>query len=162
MSKMRKKINWAFSLIMVFGCGSVQASMPHVCRLWINSFYKKSLKDRISMFNSYDLNSRYNIYVCGNQFVHPPAIYLASTFASKGADIVSFLKEKLLQSDDDLTVRDIILVFAEMTRLNTYAVSKDFSLMNLINKKLNGMRDAGWKEIVQRNVSEIDGSRDIR
>ena len=89
--------------------------------------------------------------------MHPPAIYLAEPFARRGINAVPLLKEKLVQSNDDLTIRDIVLVFSEMKRINTYDVSKDADLAALINAKVGGMRNAGWREITQENVKKYFG-----
>lgn len=125
------------------------------CDSWLSSFYEKPMGRRIAEFGSYDLDSQYQIFLCGNQVLHPPAIYLAEPFARKGRVAVPLLKAKLELADDDLTIRDIILVFSEMSRLGSYSVSKDADLMKLIRKKADGMHDPEWRDIARENVNKL-------
>ncbi|WP_155950980.1 hypothetical protein [Rhodanobacter sp. OR87] len=143
---------------LVAGCSfAANSHLRNTCNPWVNTFYKNSLRERIATFDSYDLGSQYEIFICGNQVIHPPAIYLAESFAKEGAAAVPLLKKKLAQADDDLTVRDIVLVFAGMQRQRSYDVSKDADLVRLIVEKLNGMHDPEWKAIAQGNLDKILG-----
>jgi hypothetical protein len=116
---------------------------------------EKSLQHREHEFSKYDVGKQYAIFICGNQYVHPPMMYLAELLAKEGGKVVAFLKMKLLAVKDDLTVRDLIFVFAEMNRLKTYNVAADHELMNLIVERLEGMKDPDWKQIAGQMVDEI-------
>ncbi|WP_157798683.1 hypothetical protein [Dyella ginsengisoli] len=142
--------------LLVAGCGfAANSHLRNTCDPWLDTFYKKPLRERIDTFDSYDLGSQYQIFICGNQVIHPPAIYLAESFAKEGGGAVPLLKTKLVQADDDLTVRDIVLVFAEMQRQRSYDVSKDADLVRLIVEKVNGIHDPEWKAIAQENLDKI-------
>jgi len=134
---------------------AAELQLNNICNPWLDTFYKLPLKERISTFKSYDLENQYIIFICGNQVVHPPAIYLAEPFAKQGSAIVPFLKVKLAQANDDLTIRDIVLVFAEMGRQHSYNVSKDVDLVKVITGKVGGMHDPDWKAAAQGNVNKI-------
>lgn len=150
------KLVFVAAVFLVAGCSfAAESQLRSTCDPWLGTFYKRSLKERIATFDSYDLENKYWIFICGNQVIHPPAIYLAEPFAKQSAAAVPFLKTKLAQADDDLTIRDIVLVFAEMQRQRSYNVSKDSDLVKLITEKVNGMHDPDWKAIAQRNVDKI-------
>lgn len=56
-----------------------------------------------------------------------------------------FLKEKLAQAQDDLTIRDIIRVFSEMSRQRSYDVSKDVDLIRHMRAAAARMKNHDWK-----------------
>lgn len=142
--------------LLVAGCSFAASSrLRATCDPWLNTFYQKPLRERIATFDSYDLKNQYQIFICGNQVIHPPAIYLAEPFAKQGAAAVPLLKAKLTQADDDLTIRDIVLVFAEMQRQRSYNVPKDAGLVKLITEKVKEMHDPGWQAIAKKNVDKI-------
>lgn len=157
---MKKPLRLTFvaTLFFVVGCSfATDSHLRNACGPWLSTFYGKPLKERITTFESYNLENQYQIFICGNQVVHPPAIYLAEPFAKQGVIVVPLLKLKLENADDDLTVRDIVLVFAEMHRQHSYNVSEDTGLVKLMIEKVNGMHDSEWRAIAQRNVDRILG-----
>lgn len=121
----------------------------------IDHFFEQPLKEQIASFPRYEFEDQYSIYIYGNQVRHPPAIYLAEPFAQKGESIVKGLSSHLERADDDLTVRDIVLVFAEMNRQGTYSVRKNMPLMQLIVKSVAKMKDLGWKATSEKELAAI-------
>ena len=102
-----------------------------------------------------DLEKQYAVLICGNQVIHPPAMYLARSFAGEGERAAAFLRTKLSEAPDDATVRDIVLVFAEMHRQRTYEVARDTGLMRSISERVNQMSNPEWRRITTEMVSEI-------
>jgi hypothetical protein len=146
--------------ILLFDSGNCSAAIKKVgeysCSDLTDIIYgEKSLQYRKDDFGKYDVDKQYAIFICGNQYVHPPMMYLAELFAKEGAKVVGFLKTKLLSADDDLTVRDLIFVFTEMSRLKTYNVATDDELMHLISERLEGMKDPEWKRTTEQMVAEM-------
>jgi hypothetical protein len=138
------------------GCTARRQVGAYSCSDLTDVIYgEKSLQHGETDFSNYDIDKQYAIYICGNQFVHPPMIYLGELFAREGNKVVAFLKSKLLEANDDLTVRDLVLVFSEMSRLKTYDVANDGELMYLISERVGGMKDPGWKQTTQEMVAEI-------
>jgi hypothetical protein len=121
----------------------------------VDSFYAKSLKERISTFQQYSFEEQYAIYLYGNQVQHPPAIYLADPFAAQGKGIVLPLSNRLRDATNDLTIRDIIMVFSAMSRANTYDVAGDGQLMTLLWRAAERMKDSEWKALVKKEISSI-------
>lgn len=153
------KLALVTATLLVAGCSfAANSRLRDTCDPWLNTFYQKSLRERIATFDSYDLKNQYQIFICGNQVIHPPAIYLAEPFAKQGAAAVPLLKTKLAQADDDLTIRDIVLVFAEMQRQHSFNVYEGSGLVKLITEKVNEMHDPGWQAIAQKNVDNIVGA----
>jgi hypothetical protein len=125
------------------------------CSELTENFYGKPLKIRIAEFGNYELEKQYAIYICGNQFIEPPATYFAEPFAREGSKVVGFLKAKLSQTNDDGTIRDLILVFTEMSRQKTYAVSADRDLMKLMGASVARIKNDGWRQTTEQMLSEI-------
>lgn len=119
----------------VGGCGAVES--VHI---------GKSPDETIEAFTRSDLETKYRIYVCGNQWVHPPALYLAGSFAVGGEPVATFLKQKLEQTRSDATVRDIVQVYAQMQRQRTYDVSGDLDLVQLLTNKVQAIRNDDWRK----------------
>ncbi len=142
--------------LAVTGCPEAQGQVEgRECSAFKEMFHGRPLKVRVADFANYDLATQYAIFICGNQFRHPPAIYFAEPFAQQGEEAVPFLKDKLFRATDDLTIRDIILVLTEMSRQNTYDVTEDKELVRLMTASVEKMGDEDWKRITQENLSEI-------
>ncbi len=82
-------------------------------------------------------------------------MYLSQPFAEQGSKVVEFLKTKLAGAQDDLTIRDVIRVFVEMSRRGTYDVAKDPSLMRLLTERAAGIKDAEWRRVTDQMLRDI-------
>jgi hypothetical protein len=142
-------------IVLLVGCtsnaGGVQPSKM------VSDFYHLSTSEQMRKFENHTLDEQYELYIFGNKVVHPPATYLAEPFARQGAKVVPFLSEKLKAEKDEARIRDIVLVFAEMARLNLYDFSQDTELMSLLNQKINNMQGM-WKDVTLKFLSEIQAS----
>jgi len=119
------------------------------------TFFQLPVKEQIAKFPKQDLETQFSILICGNQAIHPPAIYLAEPFAQEGSVTVALLKEKLSKPQGDLTVRDIVAVLSEMSRQHTYDVARDVDLMRLVEDHVAAMKDDTWKLSVEHQVKDL-------
>lgn len=117
--------------------------------------YGEPLKTRLAKFSNADLEKQFAIYICGNQYLEPPAMYFATPLAKEGHKAANFLRTKLPEATDDGTIRDIIMVFSEMQRQGTYPVASDRKLMQLIHSSAAKIKDAAWRQFVEQKVTEI-------
>ena len=145
-----------FFVTFLFGISISCGGKNKQCDKWIKTFFKMPLKEQIDKFGSYTLDEQYSIYICGNEVVHPPAMYLATSFARNGKAVVKLLKIKLSETIDDLTIRDIVLVFSEMKKQKTYNVLEDSALMKLLRNKVATMQNEDWRKIVEEMMNEIE------
>jgi hypothetical protein len=106
-------------------------------------------------FEKQDFDTQYKIYIYGSQEIEPPDMGLAWVLAKQGGKIVQPLEAKLEAADDDLTIRDIVLVFAAMSQLETYDVAGDKPLMQKLLEKQGAVKDPAWAIIVQNDIHEI-------
>lgn len=115
-------------------------------------FFRQTVSEQIVSFQTRDIEEQYSLYIFGNQVIHPPATYLARPFAQRGADVVPFLRHKLAETNNMLTIRDIIEVFVEYKREYQY----DFSIEDkrLFDQKVRALRGP-WKQVVQASVDEL-------
>jgi len=118
-------------------------------------FFAKPVAVQLEQFPSYDLSDQYSLYIYGCQIEHPPSIYLAEPLAREGRTAASLLSKQLAETHNDLTIRDIVLVFSWMKRLETYDFRVDTKLRTLLTQKVGTMNDPGWKKISQRQLAEI-------
>jgi hypothetical protein len=117
-------------------------------------FQEMSSEEREREFKKYSLAEQYDLYIWGNQVVHPPAMYLAIMLAEEGPAIVPFFTEKLKDTTEELTIRDIASVLRYLAVLKQYDFSKDPALMELIDRRVHGMQGQ-WKDTTAGFVSEI-------
>lgn len=125
------------------------------CSKFNRTFFLKPIKETYVEFENYEVNKKYVTYICGNQYIHPPRIQLASLFAKDGGKVVGLLKERLIEASDDFTIRDIVLVFAEMSKQKTYDVAGDGDLMKILRGKVNSMEDSFWQQLANQDLNEI-------
>jgi hypothetical protein len=146
----------ALSLLSAAGCSAANMRVgEYKCSQLTEYFYGKPLNVRVSEFVAADLEKQYAIYICGNQYLEPPATYFAESFAHEGAGIVGFLKNKLSLASDDGTIRDVVLVFKEMSKQQTYNVAGDTDLMKVITAAVDRVKDPFWKKTSEQSLAEI-------
>jgi hypothetical protein len=147
----------ACALICLCSAASVagKEADQYLCRQLAETFFEKPLRQTIADFAQYDLPRQYEIYICGNQYMHPPALHLAAPFAAEGSRAALFLRDKLRSSSDDVTTRDIIRVFAEMQRQQSYDVAGDVQLMSLLRERADTVSNKYWRQYVSNLVAKI-------
>ncbi len=152
---------WAFiilaaNLLLVSSCKSdVDQKAWHAQQGVVDQFYSKPLKERLVSFDGYPIDQQYAIYLYGNQVLHPPALYLVDAFAANGQTIVAPLSDRLAASENDQTIRDLVMVFSAMNRLKSYNVAQDDALMRRLTKATAKMKETEWKRIVERELATL-------
>lgn len=141
-------------IFILCGCVSNGDNLKH--SKLVSDFYHTyiSPSERIKQFKNYSLDEQYELFLFGNQVVHPPATYLATPFAKQGPVIVPFLKTKLESAQKEVTIRDIVAVLSELARLKLYDFSKDHDLMDLLERRAKEM-DGIWKDTTLKMIYEI-------
>lgn len=151
-------ISIALCVLLTTACAADTMVGKYKCSQLTSYFYGEPLKARVAQFADADLEKQFAIYICGNQFIEPPAMYLATPFAREGRKAAELLKAKLSEAKDDGTIRDIIMVFAEMQRLGTYPVTSDKDLVRVIHTSVPRIKDPSWRQFVGRKVNHMTGS----
>lgn len=138
--------------MLLIGCAS------NLGEVWatrmIEDFYRLSTSEQLKAFKNYSVEEQYDLFLFGNQAVHPPAIYLVRLFSEKGAEIVPFLKSKLINARDRATIRDITSILSELSYLKLCNVQGDAGLLNVLEQKANSMQGI-WKDTTIKMVAEI-------
>lgn len=146
-----------FPLVVLAVTGCAAAADIDACAGVDQTLFQGStLASRIQRFEAMPLESQYRTYVCGNQKIHPPAVYLAAPLAAHGSSAVEYLVTKLEDAADDLTIRDIAAVFAEMSRSGTYSVGKDKRVTDLLRLKISGMKSPAWQQATLEMLRSIE------
>jgi hypothetical protein len=146
----------------VTGCMVTGPKDPAVraqCPKLLDPWFHKAPGDVSARLPSQSLETQYAVYLCGTQYVHPPAKYLAGTLASSGEPMVRFLRQKLNEHPDDLTVHDIVRVFEMMQWRRTYDVRADTPLMALLHERVQALDDS---QRAQTEVMLDSIVRDVR
>src|SRR5262249_36374841 len=132
------------------GCFSSEKCSPVA-----HAFIQLPLREQLAQFSMHSVSEQYDIYLCGTQVVHPPLIHLAQPFARDGKAAVGFLQSRLTEASDDATIRDIVMVFAEMQKQGAYNVVMDVALMQTIRGSTSRMKVVAWRQFVTQRVNEI-------
>lgn len=146
----------AFGATALASCGHPRAD-PAVgdCSAIARKYFEdQTLLVTRQQFSSYDLDTQYKIFVCGNQY-EIPSFNLQIEFANEGARAVPFLQEKLRQSEVDLTTWDIVGVFSLMSASHQYDVRQDPSVMSLLRDKVRAIHDPNMRSAAQSQLDMI-------
>jgi hypothetical protein len=122
-------------------------------------FFDKPAQGRLERFSNYSLEDQYKIFRYGNTRIEPPAMELADPIAKRGTSAIPFLHGQLRRAKDDLTVRDILLIFQTMARLQTYKVKSNGPLMNDVRSKVAEMKNRPWGEVCATMLSRLEASK---
>ena len=108
-------------------------------------------------WRTYDFETQYRVYMCANQGVHPHRGG-ETLLAAGGAPMARFLAIKLEATDYDLTIENIITVFAVMQSMRTFDATTDPALMNLLERKVSSLarpEDRSVREWSERYLQTI-------
>ncbi len=151
MSKiMSIRIVLAFACLLVLGCESHDLE---------ENFFKQPLANRVERLRQYPLADQYKIFRYGNDMKEPPFMDLANPIAERGATAVPFLLGQLNSKPDDITLRDILLIFETMANYKSYDVKSDAALMTTLASRVSGMKDQGWQDTCLKKLQRIKDSR---
>lgn len=144
--------------ILAMGCSVMNGQETDVnCSELSATFFRKPPRVQIAEFDGYSLDEQYEIYICGSQRVHPPAMHLTQALARQGPAAVALLKDRLRGAQDDRTIRDVIAVFVEMNREGTYDVARDGDLVRLMTERAQSIKDPDWRRITEKMLQEVQG-----
>ena len=147
---MRIRIVLTFICLLTFGCENHELE---------ENFFKQSLTNREERLRQYSLADKYKIFRYGNDMKEPPLMDLANPIAERGATAVPFLLDQLNSKPDDITLRDILLIFTTMASSKSYDVKADSTLMATLTSRISGMKDRGWQEICLKSLQYIKDSK---
>jgi hypothetical protein len=135
----------ALSLVVTACVATDKYVAGHDCST-LTPFFHMPIPAQVAEFSRLTTEDKYIVYLCGNQFIHPPTLHLAEPLARTAPDVVPFLTDRLSQTTEDLTTRDIVLVFSLMRRLKTYDVRENPLLKQLMTERVNAMKNANWRQ----------------
>jgi len=117
-------------------------------------FFQQTMSEQAKKIHEYDLETQYDLYIVGQQVIHPPMM-LDDELAKNGKAIVPLLREKLASPPKyEATVRDIVQVLDQMARQKTYDVRNDNALIALAEKRVSEMKGY-WKSYTQEMLDDI-------
>jgi hypothetical protein len=151
-------------LLLLGGTGCSPPEMrvgDYECSQLTAYFSGQPPKVRMAQFAAADLEKQYSIYICGTQYVDPPARELMEPFARGGGKVVKLLKSKLSQKIDDPTVNDVVWVLTVMSRRRTYDVAGDGEFMRTIDARVLEIKDPFWKGFAESQIREIRAARGV-
>jgi hypothetical protein len=140
----------AFACLLVVGCED---------RDLVQKFFSQPAATRLERMRQYALADQYKIFRYGNDKREPPAMSLADPIAERGATAVPFLLDQLHSHPDDITLRDILLIFERMATSKSYDIRSDASLMAELTSRVSRMKDALWQDNCKKMLQRITDSK---
>jgi hypothetical protein len=120
--------------IAVF-CAFLLGSCNSDGKLEKDFFHKYRRVERVEKMRQYSLEDQYKIFRYGMDKVEAAEWTLADPIAEKGIAVMPFLTAKL-NSADDLTVRDILIILWQMSYLKAYEVRQDTTLIHFLEDRV--------------------------
>ncbi|MCZ6844355.1 MAG: hypothetical protein O7F69_00510 [Alphaproteobacteria bacterium] len=144
----------SFSFMLIHAPPSLAAAKE--CEVAVaKDYFQKKRNLQEPDFNSYVLEQQYKIFIHGYNCMHPPFLYLAGLMAEKGEAVVEFLEKKLRETEDDGVVIGIIEVFVFMELLQTYRVSADKELIEVIQTTIDNIDAENTREFAQSTFDRL-------
>jgi len=143
-------------LILSLICGVIFGCRDHELE---KRFFDTPAGDWVERSRHYSLEDQYKIFRYGNDFKEPPVMGLAGPIAERGAAAVPFLMNQLNANADDISVRDILLIFEQMEATGSYNVKADGPLIGLLTSKVSAMKDKEWQTICVKGLQFIRDSK---
>jgi hypothetical protein len=140
----------ALACLLVLGCENHDLE---------KNFFKQPLANRVERLRQYSIADQYKIFRYGNDRMEPPLMDLADPIAERGATAVPFLLDQLNSKPDDITLRDILLIFETMANTKSYDVKSDAGLMTTLASRVSGMKDQAWQGNCSKMLQRIKDSR---
>jgi hypothetical protein len=122
-------------------------------------FFDQPPATRLERMRQYSLADQYKIFRYGNDKREPPAMFLADPIAERGTAAVPFLLDQLNAHPDDITLRDILLIFETMATSKSYDVRSDASLMTTLTSRVSGMKGTLWQDNCIKMLQRIKDSK---
>ena len=120
----------------------------------MKTFFQKTTSEQIDDFGRHQIEEQYELIYFGNKIVHPPAVYLISNFAKNGQAAVPLLEMKLESSRDDSEIRDIVMIFSEMSVQGSYLIPCESKTMFMLDKKISSLNSL-WKPSLENAIQEM-------
>lgn len=140
----------AFACLLVVGCEDRDLEQK---------FFNQLAATRLERMRQYPLADQYKTFRYGNDKREPPAMSLADPIAERGATAVPFLLDQLnSHPDDDIALRDILLIFETMATSKSYDVRSDASLMTTLTSRVSGMKGTLWQDNCIKMLQRIKDS----
>jgi hypothetical protein len=121
-------------------------------------FFKQPAATRLDRMRNFPLEEQYRLFRYGNDKFEPPLMGLAKPIAEKGERAVPFLVAKLNTESDDISVRDVLLIFDTMAAIKSYDVKSNAPLMEKLHLRVSAMKDAEWKAICLKTLRSIESN----
>lgn len=102
-------------------------------------FMRGPLETAESRLSQYPLEEEYQIFRYANSEIHPPMLWLANPIARRGAEAIPFLSQRIHDADDDMEIRDILVILHRMVLFNTYDVKSNQALMAALSARVAGV-----------------------
>lgn len=138
-------------LTLAGGCSNVDPNMRNCAEIRRTYAYMSMTSER---FQSYDLDTQYSILICGSQYRHPPMLF-SNEFAKGGEPAAHYLAQRLEETEHDPTISEIVNVFSDMSKQNTFYLRDHPRMLALVQSKVSAMKAGPLRDITEAHMEEI-------
>src|SRR3569832_766133 len=144
-------IMWRMFLYFLFVIASTSCRAESVER----QFFKGDTLTRLERLETYSLKEQWQIFLYGNQVIHPPATGLALPIARRGKPALEYILQQLEKSENDLDFRDSLVVFRSMQGGGVYDFCSDETALLAIRAIDSKILDPDWRDIYNRILGRM-------
>lgn len=154
--KLHRRSGWGLDTkIFVYypaSMGSDKSWTHDPVAVWLSANELEIDVDRVANIDTqleeaHGVKIKYRIGLVDSQF--------ARSLALEGGKVISFLKARLTDAQDDRIVDAIVGILKDMVTLDTYDVVDDEELMRLVDERVKGMTDPGIKENTEQDLAAM-------
>lgn len=141
-------------LSLTWFCGCSVASVG-------SKFFEGDIPTRNARLEGYPIEQQWEIYLYGNQTIHPPATGLAIVLAGRGEPMLKYILGRLEMAKSDLDYRDSMRVFQMMERKGSYHICADESALAKIRANQDRIRNIEWRRVYGDMLGELCRSKPL-
>ncbi|MFT3821920.1 MAG: hypothetical protein QM750_30610 [Rubrivivax sp.] len=122
-------------------------------------FFRGDLSTRNQRLAGYTMEEQWQIYLYGNQVIHPPATGLAEVLARGHEPMLRFILRRLESTRNDLDYRDSMVVFQTMQWHGDYSICGDEAAFSKIKSNQYRIENADWQRVYGEMLQELCRSK---
>lgn len=152
----RRLIGTIIQVIFLFtlatSCQATKAMVDEfACADFVSSkiYYGRPVEFRLAEVRGYPIDKQYAVFICGVQYMRPPAWEMAQPFASNGNAAAEFLVRKLPLIRDGTTIENIVSLLGDMNARGVYELKKNSELERGLRLAASRIKDQAQKERVR-------------
>lgn len=118
-------------------------------------FFRGDIPTRMERLEAHSLEQQWQIFLYGNQVIHPPTTGLALPIAKQGKPALDYILKQLEHPKHELDFRDSMVVFERMQQGGYYDICSDATAMEVIRHNESRISHSGWRDVYKQMLEDL-------